>query len=85
MGRMHGADIRMRNYSKWIVKRIMPYLMSHACFYADDENEHPSTWIGWGKNSPMKMERSPDDDDFARFYNATKGELVNGDLLECCY
>jgi hypothetical protein len=29
--------------------------------------------------------RSPNEDEFARFYDLSKGELVTGDLLECCY
>lgn len=56
-----------------------------CCFYAEDENEHPLhlDWIG----SEFTNEDGcgVDDEDFARFYHATKGELVTGDLLECCY
>ena len=56
-----------------------------SCFSVDDgEGDYLS--LDWmGQEFTNRDGRSPDDDDFARFYNLTKGELVTGDLLECCY
>ena len=57
----------------------------NCCFYAEDENESPMHLDWMGQEFTNADGRLPDDEDFARFYNATEGELVKGDLLECCY
>ena len=57
----------------------------NCCFYAEDENESPMHLDWMGQEFTNADGRLPDDEDFARFYHATKGELVTGDLLECCY
>ena len=56
-----------------------------CCFYAEDENEHPLHLDWMGSEFTNEDGCGVDDEDFARFYHATNGELVNGDLLECCY
>jgi len=56
-----------------------------SCFSVDDgEGDYLS--LDWmGQEFTNRDGRSPDDDEFARFYEFSKGQLVNGDLLECCY
>ena len=57
----------------------------NCCFYAEDENESPMHLDWMGQEFTNEDGCGVDDEDFARFYHATNGELVNGDLLECCY
>jgi hypothetical protein len=56
-----------------------------ACFSIDDgEGDYLS--LDWmGSEFTNRDGCGVDDEEFARFYNLAKGELVTGDLLECCY
>jgi hypothetical protein len=56
-----------------------------CCFYAEDEDGLPMHLDWMGQEFTNAEGSLPSDDDFARFYSATNGELVPGDLLECCY
>jgi hypothetical protein len=57
----------------------------NSMFWVDDGTEDGITLDWMGSEFINRDGRSPDDDEFARFYDASKGELVTGDLMECCY
>ena len=54
-------------------------------FYVDDGTEDGICLDWMGSEFTNRDGRLPDEDEFARFYAASKGELVRGDLMECCY
>lgn len=57
----------------------------NSMFWVDDGTEDGISLDWMGSEFINRDGRSPDDEEFARFYHATNGGLVNGDLLECCY
>ena len=56
-----------------------------SMFYADDGSEDGLTLDWMGSEFCNRDGMMPDNEYFARFYTATHGELVKGDLMECCY
>jgi hypothetical protein len=56
-----------------------------SCFSIDDGKGDYLSLDWMGSEFTNRDGRLPDDDEFGRFYDLSKGKLITGDLLECCY